>query len=179
MIDGMPHTVKELILHTGQLDLQIATAIKARKDDLTRLELDFGQGSKGKRRLTCILSILRECTELRVFSYHNHAQDKIFKEMMFKKRWNLPNLRKLHIHGVSPRSRYNGLPQDPSPEGWRQEFVCRKEKNCSARSFEEIRKQGKELKSPSFDIVLLDHVKDLPQLSEVIITEAKYRKKLH
>ncbi|KAF9119475.1 hypothetical protein BGX30_003818, partial [Mortierella sp. GBA39] len=38
---------------------------------------------------------------------------------------------------------------------------------------------GQALKSPLFDIALLDHVKELPHLSEVIITEVKYRKKLY
>ncbi|KAG9061751.1 hypothetical protein KI688_006902 [Linnemannia hyalina] len=93
----------ELILHAEQLNLQVAAAVKTCADKLTRLKLDFGRGTKGKRWLTCILSILEECTELREFSYNNDATDRIFKEMMFKKPWNLPNFRKLHIHGVSPR----------------------------------------------------------------------------
>ncbi|KAF9150801.1 hypothetical protein BG015_007386 [Linnemannia schmuckeri] len=178
MIEGAPQSVKDLVLHTGQLDLQMAAAIKDRKDSLTRLELDFGQGTKGKRRLACILSILRECTELREFKYHNHADDKVFKEMMFKNTWNLPNLRKLHLHGVSPRAKYGGIPQVPSPEGWRQQYGGRKGHCCSARSFEEVRKQGETLKSPLFDVALLEHVNDLLNLSEVVITEAIYRKLL-
>ncbi|KAF9093770.1 hypothetical protein BGX23_002927 [Mortierella sp. AD031] len=79
MIDGMPQSVQELILHTGQLDLQIEAAIKDHKDTLTRLDLDFGSGTEGKRRLAYIRSILEENTELREFSYHNHAEDKVFK----------------------------------------------------------------------------------------------------
>ncbi|KAG0218271.1 CCR4-Not complex caf1 ribonuclease subunit Caf1 [Mortierella sp. NVP41] len=84
MIDGMPQSVQELILHTGQLDLQIEAAIKDHKDTLTRLDLDFGSGTEGKRRLAYIRSILEENTELREFSYHNHAEDKVFKGIMFK-----------------------------------------------------------------------------------------------
>ena len=179
MIEGAPQSVEELILHTGQLDLQMTAAIKERKDSLTRLDLDFGQGTKGKRRLACIHSILRECTELREFTYHNHAEDKVFKDMMFKKAWNLPNLRKLHLHGVSPRAKHGGVPQVPSPEGWRQQYGGRKGHCCSARSFEEVRKQGNAVKSPLFDVALLEHVRDLPSLSEVVITEAVYRKLLN
>ncbi|KAF9136788.1 hypothetical protein BGX30_010870, partial [Mortierella sp. GBA39] len=44
MLEGMPQSVEELILHTGQLDLDMVAAIKDRKDMLTRLELDFGKG---------------------------------------------------------------------------------------------------------------------------------------
>ncbi|KAF8937036.1 hypothetical protein BGZ47_009208 [Haplosporangium gracile] len=153
VIDGIPHTVEELIL-------------------------DFGRDTKGKRRLACILSILRECTELKELSYHNHAEDKVFKEMMFRKAWNLPNLRKLHIHGVSPPAKYNGIPKVSSPEGWRQQYGCRKDHCCNARSFEEVCKQGKALKSPLSDVALLEHVEDLPNLLEVVITEAIYRKEL-
>ncbi|KAG0060029.1 hypothetical protein BGZ90_004232 [Linnemannia elongata] len=178
MIEGAPQSVEELILHTGQLDLQITAAIKDRKDRLTKLDLDFGRGTKGKRRLACILSILRECTGLREFTYHNHAEDKVFKDMLLKKTWNLPHLRKLHLHGVSPRAKYGGIPQVPSPEGWRQQYGGRKDECCSARSFEEVRKQGNELKSPLFDVALLEHVRDLPNLSEVVISEAIYRKLL-
>lgn len=178
MVEGVPQSVEELILHTGQLDLQMAAAIKDRKDSLTRLDLDFGHGTKGKRRLACILSILRECTELREFTYHNHADDKVFREMLFKKTWNLPNLKKLHLHGVSPRAKYGGITQVPSPEGWRQQYKGRKGTCCSFRSFEEVRQQGNTLKSPLFDVALLEHVRDLPSLSEVIITEAVYRKLL-
>ncbi|KAF9142734.1 hypothetical protein BG015_000694 [Linnemannia schmuckeri] len=97
MIDGMPHAVEELIIHAGQLDLQMAAAINTRKDELMRLKLEFGRGTKGKRR---------------------------------------------------------------------------------ARSFEEIRKQSKTLQSPLSDVALLEHVKNLPNLSEVVITEAIYRKEL-
>ncbi|KAF9549104.1 hypothetical protein EC957_004742 [Mortierella hygrophila] len=179
MIDGMPHTVEELTLHTGQLDLQMAAAINAHADELTRLELDFGRrGTKGKRRLTCILSILRKCTELREFSYHNHATDKVFKEMMLNKPWNLPNLRKLHVRGVSPRTRYKGLPQVPVPRNWRQEIQFRNDDCCNTRCVEDVPNQGDTPLSPHFDVALLNHIKDLPNLSEVIITEAKYRKRL-
>ncbi|KAF9140717.1 hypothetical protein BGX30_006102 [Mortierella sp. GBA39] len=178
MIEGAPQSVEELILHTGQLDLQMAAAIKDRKDSLTRLDLDFGQGTKGKRRLACIHSILRECTELREFTYHNHADDKVFKAMMLNKAWNLPNLRKLILHGVSPRAKHGGVPQVPSPEGWRQLYRGRKAHCCSCRSYEDIRQQGNELKSPLFDVALLEHVRDLPNLSEVVITEALYRRLL-
>ncbi|KAF9118063.1 hypothetical protein BGW39_001502 [Mortierella sp. 14UC] len=179
MIDDMPLSVEELILYTGQLDLQMTAAIKERADTLKRLALDFGQGTKGKRRLACILTILRECTELREFSYHNHAEDKVFKAMMFKKQWNLPNLRKLILHGVSPRSKYGGIPQVPTPDGWRQGYGGQKDHCCSARSFEDVRKLGKSTKSPLFDVALLDHVKDLANLSEVVVTEAIYRKQLN
>lgn len=48
-----------------------------------RLELDFGRSTKSQHRLTCILSTLQECAELREFSYGNHTQDKNF-EKMFK-----------------------------------------------------------------------------------------------
>ncbi|KAG0303674.1 hypothetical protein BGZ97_001797 [Linnemannia gamsii] len=178
MINGMPKSVEELILFTGQLDLQMAMAIKKRKDTLTKLEFDFGRGSKGKRRLACILSILRECTKLREFAYHSHAEDRIFKAMMFKNSWNLPNLRKLHLHGVSSRAKYGGIAQVTSPEGWRQVYGGRQHCCCSARSFEEVRNQGRGLKSPLFDVALLNHVKDLPMLSEVVITEGVYRKRL-
>ncbi|KAG0276125.1 hypothetical protein BGZ95_007985 [Linnemannia exigua] len=45
--------------------------------------------------------------------------------------------------------------------------------------FEDVRKSGKTTKSPLFDVALRNHVKlDLPNLSEVVITEAHYRKKL-
>ncbi|KAK5820670.1 hypothetical protein F5H01DRAFT_339055 [Linnemannia elongata] len=178
MIDGMPQAVEELILYTGQLDLQMAMAIKERKNSLTRLELDFGQGYKGKRRLDCILGILLECTELREFAYHNHAEDEIFKTMLFANPWNLPHLRKLRLHGVSPRAACYGIPQVSTPEGWRQKFEGRKHDCCSYRSFEDVRKQGKDVKSPLFDVALLKHIKDLPMLTEVNITETVYRKKL-
>ncbi|KAF9098091.1 hypothetical protein BGX23_007083 [Mortierella sp. AD031] len=178
MIEGAPETVEELILYTGQLDLQMAAAIKDRKDTLTRLDLDFGQGSKGKRRLACILSILRECEKLREFSYHNHAEDKVFKEIMFKKPWNLPNLVKLRLHGVSPRAKYGGIPQVPVPEGWRQEYGGRKASCCSARSYEDVRKLGSEFKSPLFDVALLQHIGGLETLSEVVVSEAVYRRLL-
>lgn len=178
MIEGAPQSVEELVLYTGQLDLQMAAAIKDRKDDLTRLKLDFGQGTKGKRRLACIFSIVQECTELREFTYHNHAEDKVFKSMMFKEPWNLPNIRKLRLHGVSPRAKYGGIPQVPSPTGWRQQYRAHKGTCCSARSFEDIRKFGKVAMSPLFDVALLEHVKDLPMLSEVVISEAIYRKLL-
>ncbi|KAG0283728.1 hypothetical protein BGZ96_011884 [Linnemannia gamsii] len=176
MIEGAPQSVEELILYTGQLDLQMAAAIKDRKDVLTKLNLDFGQGSKGKRRLACIFSILQECSELREFTYHNHAEDKVFKNMMFKETWNLPNIRKLRLHGVSPRAKYGGIPQVPSPKEWRQQYGGRMGNCCSARSFEDVRMLGKTTKSPLFDVELLDHVKDLPMLSEVVISEAIYRK---
>ncbi|KAF9090336.1 hypothetical protein BGX23_006025 [Mortierella sp. AD031] len=178
MIDKMPPTVTELILYTGQLDLQMGEAIKFRSDKLTRLDLDFGQGTKGKRRLTVMLSILNECTKLREFTYHNHAEDKIFKNIMFAQAWNMPNLVKLRLHGVSPRVKYGGIPQAPVPEGWRQEYGGRKGSCCSARSFEDVRKLGGVTKSPLFDVALLDHVKNLPMLSEVVVTEAIYRKLL-
>ncbi|KAF8943937.1 hypothetical protein BGZ47_004863 [Haplosporangium gracile] len=178
MLEGAPQSVKDLVLHTEQLDLQMTAAIKDRKDSLTRLELDFGEGTKGKRRLACILSILRECTELWEFKYHNHAEDKVFKKMMFKNTWNLPNLRKLHLQGISPRVKYGGVPQVPCPEGWRQQYGGRKGKCCSARSFEEACRQNESMKSPLFDVALLEHVKDLLNLSEVVITEAIYRKLL-
>lgn len=177
MIDGMPQAVEELVLYTGQLDLQMAMAIKERKGSLTRLELDFGEGSKGRRRLGCILGILQECTELHEFAYHNHAEDKIFNAM-FAKPWNLPHLRKLHLHGVCPRSEYGGVPKAPSPEGWRLKYGGRKHDCCSFRSFEEVRKMGIDVKVPLFDVALLEHVKDLPMLTEVVISEAVYRKKL-
>ncbi|KAF9085410.1 hypothetical protein BGX23_009684 [Mortierella sp. AD031] len=176
MIDGMPQSVGELILHTGQLDLQMAAAIKERKEKLTRLDLDFGQGTKGKRRLACIMSILQESTELREFSYHNHAEDKIFKEIMFKKPWNLPNLVKLNIHGVSPRVKWDDVPHAAVPEDWRQAYGGKKDRCCSARPFEDVRKLGPE-NSPLFDIALLDHVKDLPKLKQVVVTEAVYHRK--
>ncbi|KAK3835576.1 MAG: hypothetical protein J3R72DRAFT_451538 [Linnemannia gamsii] len=179
MIDEMPPSVTELILHTGQLDKQITTAIIDRKDILTRLELDFGQEAKGKRRLGCILSILRECTELREFAYHNHADDKFFQDILFKKPWNLPNLRKLYVHGVGPRSTNTGITQVPVPDGWRQDHSGRRSQCCDARSFEDIHKQGPILNSLMFDAALLDHVKDLPSLSEIVITEAIYHKKLN
>ncbi|KAG0294783.1 hypothetical protein BGZ96_000449 [Linnemannia gamsii] len=178
MIDGMPQSVEQLILFTGQLDQDMATAIKERKDTLTKLELDFGIDSSGKRRLGSILCLLRECTQLREFSYHGDAEDEIFKAVMFKKYWNLPQLRKLRLNGIDPRAKYKGIPQVPTPEGWRQEFGGRQYSCCSARSFEEVRKQGKDSKSPLFDVALLHHIKDLPMLSEVVITEAVYRKKL-
>jgi hypothetical protein len=176
MVEGAPQSVEELVLHTGQLDLQLAAAIRDRKDSLTRLELDFGQGTKGKRRLACILSILQECTELREFTYHNHAEDKVFKDILFKNTWNLPNLRKLRLHGVSPRAKYGGIPQVSSPLGWRQYYGGRKALCCSVRSFEEVGRLGRKPKSPLFDVALLNHVKDLPLLSEVVISEAIYRR---
>ncbi|KAF9142733.1 hypothetical protein BG015_000693 [Linnemannia schmuckeri] len=179
MLEGMPQPVEELILYTGQLDLDMVAAINDRKDMLTRLELDFGQGSKGKRRLECILQILRACSKLREFTYHNHAEDKLFKEVMFKKAWNLPNLRKLHIHGVSSRIQQSGLPQGPVPNSWRQENQVRKYRCCSSRSGQGIRNLGNRSLSPLFDVALLDQIKDLSNLSEVVITEAKYRKRLN
>ncbi|KAF9086287.1 hypothetical protein BGX23_009014 [Mortierella sp. AD031] len=181
MIDGMPQSVNDLILHTGQLDLKMAAAIRDRKDALTRLVLDFGRGTKGKRRLACVRSILEENTELREFSYHNHAEDKVFKDIMFKRPWNLPNLpnlRKLQIHGASPRAKYGGLPQTSVPEDWRQEYGGRKAVCCSARSFEDVHKLGPQKKSPLFDVALLDHVQNLDSLSEVVVSEAIYRKRL-
>ncbi|KAG0259379.1 hypothetical protein BGZ95_004677 [Linnemannia exigua] len=178
MIDNMPMSVVELILFSGQLDLLMTSAIKERAGTLKRLDLDFGQGVKGKRRLACILSILGECSELREFSYHNHARDRVFKEMMFKKPWNLPHLRKLFVHGVGPRSKFGGIPQVPVPDGWRECYGSRKGDCCDARSYEDVRKQGPDMKSPLFDVALLDHVKNLPSLSEVVITEAIYRRKL-
>ncbi|KAK3837576.1 MAG: hypothetical protein JOS17DRAFT_786698 [Linnemannia elongata] len=149
-------------------------AIKNRKDRLTRLDLDFGQGTKGKRRLTCILSILRECSELLEFTYHNHAEEKVLKEMLLRKPWDLPNFRELHLHGVSPRAKYGGITQVPSPEGWRQQYESRRGTCCSFRSFEEVHQQDNALKSPFFDAALLEHVRGLPSLSKVSITEAVY-----
>ncbi|KAF9899644.1 hypothetical protein EC991_008526 [Linnemannia zychae] len=176
MIEGMPQSVEELIMHTGQLDLQMTAAIKDRAKILKRLDLDLGQRTRGRRRLACILSILRGCTELREFFYHNHAEDKVFREVMFKKRWNLPNLNKLYLHGITPRATYHGILQIPVPNGWRQRYRVQKNTCCSARSIEDVRKLGKTPKSPLFDVALLKHVKSLPQLLEVTITEAVYRK---
>lgn len=178
MIEDMPQAVEELILYTGQLDLQIAMAIKERKNSLTRLELDFGDGCKGKRRLGCILGILEECTELREFAYHNHAEDKIFMAMMFAKPWNLPHLRKLRLQGVGPRVGDRGIPLAPYPEGWRLKYGGRKHECCSFRSFEDVRKMGKDVRVPLFDVALLEHIKDLAMVTEVIISEAVYRKEL-
>lgn len=141
---------------------------------MTRLDLDFGQGTKGKRRLTCILSILRECSELLEFTYHNHAEEKVLKEMLLRKPWDLPNFRELHLHGVSPRAKYGGITQVPSPEGWRQQYESRRGTCCSFRSFEEVHQQDNALKSPFFDAALLEHVRGLPSLSKVSITEAVY-----
>ncbi|KAF8937037.1 hypothetical protein BGZ47_009209 [Haplosporangium gracile] len=171
--------LEKLIPHTGQLDLDMVAAVNDRKDMLTRLELNFGQDSKGKRRMECILLILRACSELREFTYHNHAEDKLFKEVMFKKAWNLPNLRKLHIHGVSPRVQHNSLPQVPVPNSWRQENQVRKHRCCSSQSMQDIRNLGSRSLSPLFDVALLDQIKDLSNLSKVVITEAKYRKRLN
>ncbi|KAG0372912.1 hypothetical protein BGX24_012428, partial [Mortierella sp. AD032] len=158
MIEGMPISVEELILFTTQLDHQMTAAIKDRADTLKRLDLDFGRGNKGRRRLACIVSILGECSELREFSYHNHANDKLVKEIMFKKPWNLPHINKLTLHGVSPRFRVGGLPHVAVPHGWGQDFGCRICDHCSARSYEDVRKLGKTKKSPLFDVALLNHV---------------------
>ncbi|KAG0058764.1 hypothetical protein BGZ90_004775 [Linnemannia elongata] len=62
---------------------------KKRQNDETEtlqeaLELDFGRSTKSQHRLTCILSTLQECAELREFSFYKHAQDTDFKEKMFK-----------------------------------------------------------------------------------------------
>ncbi|KAF9322228.1 hypothetical protein BGZ91_004375 [Linnemannia elongata] len=151
MLKGMPRSVEELILHTGQLDLIMVAAIKDRKDMLTRLELDFGQGTK----------------------------DKHFKEVMFKETWNLPNLRKLHIHGVAPRAQCKDLPQVSVPNSWRQETQVRKHSCCSTRRMQDIHYLGDKVVSLLFDVALLEHVKDLPNLSEVVITEVRYRKRLN
>ncbi|KAK5820718.1 hypothetical protein F5H01DRAFT_411926 [Linnemannia elongata] len=179
MLKGMPQSVEELTLHTGQLDLTMVAAIKDRKDMLTRLELDFGQGTSGNRRLESILLILRACSELREFTYHNHAEDKHFKEVMFKETWNLPNLRKLHIHGVAPRAQCEDLSQVSVPNSWRQENQLRKHSCCSTRRMQDINNLGDKVVCPLFDVALLEHVKDLPNLSEVVITEVKYRKRLN
>ncbi|KAG0374089.1 hypothetical protein BGX24_010841, partial [Mortierella sp. AD032] len=179
MIEGMPMSVEELILFTAQLDRQMTSAIKDRADALKRLDLDFGRGNeKGKCRLACVLYILRKCSELREFTYHDHANDKIFKETMFRKPWSLPHLNKLNLHGITPRGKHGGLPQVAVPHGWGQDYGCCRGDCCSARTFEDVHRQGKTPMSPLFDVDLLNHVKNLPQLSQVTITEAIYRKQL-
>ncbi|KAG9061800.1 hypothetical protein KI688_006951 [Linnemannia hyalina] len=179
MLEGMPQSVEELILHTGQLDLDMVAAIKDRKDVLTRLELDFGKGSKGKRRLECILLLLQACSELREFTYHNHAEGMLFQEVMFKKAWNLPNLRRLHFHGIAFRAQYNDLSRVPVPNSWKKENRVRNHRCCSTRTAGDIDHPGNMAPSLLFDKALLDHVKGLPNLSEVIVTEVKYRKRLN
>ncbi|KAF9101970.1 hypothetical protein BGX29_005095 [Mortierella sp. GBA35] len=85
------------------------------------------------------VEISREkCTEPSKFSYHNHAEDKVFESIVFAQPWNMLNLVKLRFYGVSPRAK-DGNPSSPA---------------------------------------LLDHVKNLPMLSEVVVTEAVYRKLL-
>ncbi|KAF9537673.1 hypothetical protein EC957_007827 [Mortierella hygrophila] len=179
MLEGMPQSVEELILHTGQLDLDMVAAIKDRKDILTRLELDFGKGSKGKRRLECILLLLQACSELREFTYHNHAEGMLFQEVMLKKAWNLPNLRKLHFHGITFRAQYNDLSRVPVPDSWKKESRIRNHRCCSTRIVGDIDNPGNMAPSLLFDKALLDHVKGLPNISEVIVTEVKYRKRLN
>ncbi|KAF9085100.1 hypothetical protein BGX23_009975, partial [Mortierella sp. AD031] len=111
------------------------------------------------------------------FTYHNHADDTLFKEVMLNKTWDLPKLIKLGIHGVGPRTKHDGLLQAPVPSEWRQKFGGKRKTCCSGRSSEDIQISGLE-KSPLLDIALLDHVKDLPMLSEVVITESVYHKKI-
>lgn len=98
--------------------------------------------------------------------------------MLLKKTWNVPNLRRLNLHGVSPRAKYGGIPQVRSLEGWRQQYEGRKGTCCLFRQFEEVRQQGNAWGSPLFDVALLEHVNDLPNLSKVAITEAVYYKLL-
>ncbi|KAF9119110.1 hypothetical protein BGW39_000564 [Mortierella sp. 14UC] len=83
MIKGMPHSVEELFLITGQLEPHMVAAINNRSDALARLELDFGKVSKGRRRLASIMTILNKCTNLPEFSCHNHIEDKLFMEVIF------------------------------------------------------------------------------------------------
>ncbi|KAF9096512.1 hypothetical protein BGX23_011034 [Mortierella sp. AD031] len=177
MIERMPESVEELILHTGQLDLDMAGAINDRKDTLTRLDLDFGNGARGKRRLESVMTILRKCSNLREFTYHNHADDTLFKEVMLSKSWDLPKLIKLGIHGVGPRTKRDGLPQTPVPIEWWQQCGGKRKTCCSARSMEDVQTSGPEM-SPLFDIALLNHVQGLPKLSEVVVTESTYHKRI-
>ncbi|KAF9905530.1 hypothetical protein EC991_001560 [Linnemannia zychae] len=181
IIESMPLSVEELILYTGQLDFHMAAAIKNRAHTLKRLDLDFGLGVEGKRRLAYTRTILDKCTKLREFTYHSHVEDTVFEEIMLKEQWNLPHLRKLAIHGVTNRVRKRGISQGPSPNGWRQKFGCSKGHCCNTRSYYEVHETHEDDKatlSPLFDITLLDHLKNLPMLTDVVITEANYHKTL-
>ncbi|KAG9061801.1 hypothetical protein KI688_006952 [Linnemannia hyalina] len=119
------------------------------------------------------------CSELREFTYHNHAEGMLFQEVMFKKAWNLPNLRRLHFHGIAFRAQYNDLSRVPVPNSWKKENRVRNHRCCSTRTAGDIDHPGNMAPSLLFDKALLDHVKGLSNLSEVIAIEVKYRKRLN
>ncbi|KAF9099689.1 hypothetical protein BGX23_000063 [Mortierella sp. AD031] len=134
----------------------------------TRLGFDIAQDTKSNRRLVEILSILLECTEASKFSYHNHAEDKVFESIVFAQPWNMLNLVKLGLYGVSPRAK-EGNPSSPGPRELAS-GIRRSQRLLLQRSFMRGRAQVRR--------ALLDHVKNLPMLSEVVVTEAVYRKLL-
>ncbi|KAF9273934.1 hypothetical protein BGZ88_003396 [Linnemannia elongata] len=152
-------------------------ATNARKDKLMRLELDFGRSTKSQHRLTCILSTLQECAELREFSYYNHAQDKNFKEKMFKNLGTCPTSASfISTEFLEPRmvAFHRSLARMMATAVW-----MPKEPLLQRSVVRRGPKLGKALKLPFFDVALLEHVKGLPNLSGAIITEAIYRKKLY
>ncbi|KAH7039187.1 hypothetical protein BKA57DRAFT_539466 [Linnemannia elongata] len=107
--DKVTTFVRDNCRNLRRLTLKHPTAMDS-GDDLR--DARNGQGADSSHWITGLPSdsFNQSCIELREFSYRHHAQDTEFKEM-FKKPWNLPNLRKLYIHGVSPRAKNGDIPQ--------------------------------------------------------------------
>ncbi|KAF9096679.1 hypothetical protein BGX29_008466 [Mortierella sp. GBA35] len=104
MIKEMPQAVQKLVLHLHQINKEAAEVIKEMKDHLTHLELNFpSRASRFVKRLEFV-GILQECTNLCEFSYHGHMSDHTFMALMYKGKWNLPNLKTLRVHGVDQES---------------------------------------------------------------------------
>jgi hypothetical protein len=171
----MPDSVKELILFISKLDHAMAVYINSRRHKLTQLELDFALKAKGKRHMLSVMSILAEYYELQ---YYNHGDDESCKEVVFKEQWSLPQLRKLALSGVSPRSNRGGAMCAPVPVGWNQMYGGQRFLSCSVRSPKSGCGMERQSETMSFDAILLNHWKNLSHLIEVIVTENTYHKKL-
>jgi hypothetical protein len=188
IIKEMPQTVQELVLHLAHAPSDLADSIIERRASLTRLELDFVNPRNAySNHPSGVKKILQKCSELREFVYHHHIHDRFFACMVLKDKWKLPHLKTLQLHGLDPYCRMNKRdplcenagPNTPTtiPVGWRRDGG---EAYCGCCYFQmrgNVFPRIKERHAP-FDAVLLHHLQDLPCLSEVVITEAVYKRPL-
>ncbi|KAF9123870.1 hypothetical protein BGW39_008628 [Mortierella sp. 14UC] len=74
--DGILYSIERGIEEQDLTRTKLAEAVI-----LTRLELDFGRGTKGKRKrhLECILLVLKACPSSERLC-HNHADADLFKQ---------------------------------------------------------------------------------------------------